>query len=568
MRSHVLPIFALLCLTACPEPAPVPEVPGPLELEITSPADGLITSETSITVSGTYSGGVEPVITVAGVTAELDAGTFEAVVSRDSVTWVDSPLWPLLAEGTDAEDAWVRDRVTVIAGDSAATGGTIDDALIARVTQPGLDQLGPFLQDYITDIDLGAALGGPDPVFTLLGADLFVDDAGMGSAELTLDATGLGLDYVLVAHDVWADVTVDFGFLGSTDGTVYADQLIVTGLLTLSATDGGLTATPSGTNVEVVDPSTGSLSDPTGFLDDIINFFFSDTLGAQVEEALVSALEGTLEGALRELTFGDMTVASDFTDASHDDDGLNLGVRSGVSIASTVQPLPDERRATTGSRPIPSGTTAPGGAPYGGGAWLDDDLLSELGATMIAGGFLEQELRGEMGGFTLDSTTLGAFVTALSGLRPDLPLGLITSGSIAPVATAGGLPGEAAQYHLGGLLLTIVGDDDADGTEETILIAATDAIVGLGMEADTLDTAVDELAVTVLWTSQPDVDIEQTETQLAAIFGIAVRQALDQLLGTGLVPFEGLGVEPVEAGADGPDGDRAAVFLDFTSLER
>ncbi|MCP4871430.1 MAG: hypothetical protein GY898_22190 [Proteobacteria bacterium] len=563
MKRALLLLSGLAIFAGCPEPEPEPGPPGPLALEITSPPDGTITSADTVLVEGTWSGGGDPQITVAGVAADLGEGTFSATVPRSAVTWTDSPLWPLLAEGTDAEGAWVRGRVTAIAGDATDTGRTISEGVVARVTQPGLEQLGPFLEDFIEGIDLGAAIGGPDPVFTLLGADLYVDDAGFGEADLTLTATVVGLDYVLVAHDVWADVTVDFGFLGSTDGTVLAEQLIVTGVLTLSADAGDLTATPSGTSVEVVNPSTGTLSDPAGFLDDIINFLFSDTLGAQVEEALVSGLEGTLEGALRELSFGEMTVANEFVLATHDDDGLNLNIASSVS---TVGERPAQRRTTSELRPMPSGTTADSGASYGGGAWLDDDLLNELGATMIAGGYLDQELRGEVGGFSLDSTTLGVFVTPLGELRPDLPLGILTSGVVAPVATAGGLPDEAAQYHLGGLVLTIVGDEDADGTEEELLVAAADAIVGLGMEADTLDTAVDELSITILRTSLSDVDIEGTETQLAAIFTIAVRQALDQLLGTGLIPFEGLGVEPVEAGAGGPDGDRAAVFLDFTSL--
>ncbi len=564
----LLAVLILSFLCACPEPEPDP--PGPLEIALTAPIDGLIQADDGLEVTGTFAGGVDPVITVNGqqVTLDAGAGTFSATLQRTDVAWPESPLWPVLAEGADAEGAWLRDRATALFGQGGATGDPIAGAVLARVTDPGLDQLNPLLVDQIESVDLGEAMGGDEPVGTVMGMDIYVNDAGYDHADLELDATVAGLAYVLTPYEVWADLTLDMGFLGTTDGTATATSLVITGLLTLSTEEGDLTATPSGTEVEVYDLAYEGFSDPTGFLDDAINAFFSDELGAEVEEALVEALEGMLEGALRELPFGDIVVGNRFTDVDHDDDGLDIEAESAVELP--LEPggtPPDQRLTTAGAVPEPSGTTTPGGLTYGGAAWLDDDLLNELGVALMAGGYLEQELEGEIGGISLDSSSLAVFVGAFQWLRSDLPMTIRTTGAVPPVATAGGNAGHAARYHLGGLELTFSGDNDADGEDEALLVAATDAIVGIGLDGTSLDTEVDAIDVQVLVNNIGEIDIPTAEEDLEGLVSLAVRLALSQLLDDGFSVFEGLEVEQVEAGADGPDGDRATLWVDFVPVE-
>ena len=90
-----------------------------------------------------------------------------------------------------------------------------------------------------------------------------------------------------------------------------------------------------------------------------------------------------------------------------------------------------------------SGMTTDSGEPYAIALFLDDDLLSALGAGLLGTGVLEQEVGGDLGGLTLDTSLLAASVPGFDTLPAGEEVTLAISPTLAPLGTVGAASPEA-----------------------------------------------------------------------------------------------------------------------------
>jgi hypothetical protein len=561
-------VLALMLLPACKNDAVVngkgdvnggdggADEPTPLEFSLVTPSDAEYTDLVSVAASGTVSGD-DPVVTVNGAAATLDGGDWTAPTPHADVLWPDSPLFPILGEATDAHGDWLRERVTLAVGDTADAGAPIPDAIGARLTDHALEVFDPVIQDVIADLDLGELLVTGAPVAEILGAQVYVTSASVGDITIDLDFTAAGLAYTLVATDVDATITLDFTWF-DTSGDLAVDQVDVAGLVVMGAADGTLTLTPSDTTVVITGLEALGFDDPTGIVDGLLNTFLADTLASMLEEQVVALAEdllGVLD-AITHLEFSGMVLNSRFTGALHDADGVT--VLAETAVQSTEGAMPALRFANPGAMPAVSGQTTAAGVPYSLALYLDDDLLSAIGAGLVGSGLLNQEISGDVGGLTLDTSLLGGLVPGFDTLPANEPVTLSTRPTLAPLGTPGEAAPEAGRLHIGGLVADLL---VPTVQEEPVMTVALDALVGIGLgEEELLDVSVVDTDVTLLSTtlgSAPD----EVEAGLDSLISLAVPMLLGDLLG-GSLDLSAIPVELIPLDS-GPEGDRAAVYMDI-----
>ena len=533
------------------------EVVEPLAFEMTAPASGAIVDAGSVTAEGTWSGGLDTVVTVNGVDVGA-AGSWSQSSDHSDVLWPDSPLWPVLGDARDAEGTWLRARATLIQGVSAPAADPIEDGLMFRLTDNVLAQLDGLLDTVVADLDLSELLVGSDPVASVLGADVFIDGATFGALVPDLDFGATGLAYSLRAEDVLIEMTIDAGFLGTYDADLEADAVIVSGDLVIGVDGtGGLTASPSNTTVDTENLELFGFTDSIGLVDALLG----DTLATTVEDQLVDAIGGLLEAQedLRRLEFSGIVILSDFTSALHDTSGVTILADSRIEVADGADP--GERLATDESWSLPTGSESAAGVPYQAGLFLDDDLLSALGAVLAGSDLLEQEVSGDLGSITLDTTLLGAIVPGFDTLPPGQLVTLITRPS-APLVGVAGREGYAGELHLGGLELDFATDADGDGADDVVMTVVVDAVIGLapGEDGELISIDLVESQATLLSTllaASPD----EVEPGLASLIDLAVPALIGGLLGDALdLELGGIGLEIVDGAGV---GDRAALYLDL-----
>lgn len=529
----------------------------PLVFTMTAPESGAIRDADTVAAEGTWSGGLDTVVTVNGADVG-PAGSWSVESAHADVTWPDSPLWPVLGDAQDAEGSWSRARATLIQGASAPALDVIEDGLMFRLTDNVLDQLDAVLNTVVADLDLTELLVSEDPVASVAGADVYIQGGSFGSLIPTVDFTAAGLAYSLRVEEVVITMFIDAGILGDYDADLEADAVTVSGSLTFGVDgDGGLTVTPGDTDVATENLELFGITDTFGLVDRLLG----DTLAGTVEEELVGALDGLLEAQedLRYLEFSGIAIVSDFVQVVHDDAGVTIFADSRIEVTEGPQPI--DRLSTDVDFSSPSGATSPGGVDYQAGLFLDDDLLSALGAALSAGDLLEQDVAGDLGSLSLDTSLLAAIVPAFEELPPGLPVSISTRPSVPLVGTAG-RPGFAGELHLGGLELDLKADQTGDGTDDVVMTMVLDAVVGLapGEEGELISIELVDSQATLLSTTLTTTPVE-TEPGLGSLIDIAVPALVNSLLGDALdLSLGGIEVEIVDgAGVD----DRVGLFLDL-----
>ena len=529
----------------------------PLQFTMTAPTSGAIVAADSLSAEGSWSGGLDTVVTVNGQDVG-PAGSWSVSTARSDVPWPDSPLWPVLGDAQDAEGSWARARSTLIHGDAAPALDAVPEGLMFRLTDNVLDQLGGLLDNVVADLDLADMLVGSDPVGSVLGADVYINDATFGALVPTLDFTSSGLEYSLRVEDVVITMFIDAGWLGDYDADLEADAIIISGDMVFGVDGaGGLTATPSNTVVETENLELFGFSDSIGLVDSLLG----ETLAGTVEEALVDALDGLLEAQedLRELELSGILIQSDFTRVSHDDQGVTIVADSRLDV--TDGSTPGDRLTTDVDVAMPSGQQSPGGTDYQAGLYLNDDILSALGSVLAAGDLLKQEVSGDLGSITLDTTLLGAIVPGFD----TLPAGQLVSLSTRPTAPLVGVAGRdgyAGELHLGGLELDFLTDQNGDGAEDVVMTVVVDAVLGLAPGTDGELISVDLIdSRATLVSSTLGASPTEAEPGIANLIDLAVPALVGDLLGSSLdLSLGGIGVEIVDGAGV---GDRAALYLDL-----
>ncbi len=562
---------ALLALGGgCPdheEPEPEPPDPDPLGLTIEEPADGVIVDGATITVRGSVTGD-DPQVTVAGVDATVDGGTFTAEVP------LAAPYTPLLAEATDPS-GWVRDRRTVLVGDATAADTPASQGIALRLTDRGLDALETFLLSSFSPEQVEQLILDANPLYEgdLVVATITItaDAATVGGLVADLDARTTGLALAASLADVSIDVLIDAGWAGDYPGTIDIASIDVTASVVLGVQDGALTVTVQDLQVDLVGLALDFEDLPdwldTGlswvvplFIEGLIEDMLVDSVAGAVQDALAGALSGGFE-------LGPVTLTLAWQTAAHDDGGVDLVLDAGLEIPPDAPELPAERLTTPGALPSLPGVTTPGGDPYGAAIVLDDDALHLIGIGLLASGELALEMEGAIPTsppMPLTSDLLEpmfpSLEDALSGttlmtIRTDPPLPLVGE------AAAG--PEDVARLHLPGFRLAIEGDLDDDGDADPIYDLVLDGALRISADGE-LAVSGEDMQVTLL---SCEVDCAPDEGEgLAALMELAIGMFAGDLTGalTGLI--EGVELVPLEGGACGPEGDHAAIYADLVEL--
>lgn len=539
--------------------ATVEEVP--LVLSLTAPSTGTFVQAAAATVEGTVSGPERLTATLNGVPI-TQAGDFSTETAHSSVAWSDSPLWPVLADARSDSGSWARARTTLLLGDSAAADDPVDDGVAFRLTDNLLDSVA---KDVETLLPLEELLVSKDPVTTIIGIDVYITGLTYTALVPTLDFTPAGLSYALRIEGLELEILLDAGILGSEDTTLRADAVTVRGDMVFGVDGAGtLIATPANTAVETENLELFGTEDTFGLVDALLG----DTLAGEVEEALSDAIDEllTFQDALRSLTFSGVQLDNVFTRAQHDADGVTVFAQSTITLKSGA--ALGERLTTDLGWTAPVGATTPSGEPYEAGLFLDDDIISALGASLLAEGLLEQEVSGDLGSLTLDTTLLGNLVAGFDALPEDQPVTLQTLPTAVPVGVPG-RSGYVSELHLGGLLLDFVTDSDGDGAGDPVMQVAIDAVVGLtpGEGASLVGVGLIDSAASLLWTDLGSTP-EEVEPGLDSLISLAVPLLVNDLIGDALAfDFDGVGISVVDGAAV---EDRAALFvtLDLSGLAK
>ena len=572
--------------------------------KITSPVHGTFSNAGSILVTGKVNGSLIPFaqLTVNGAVTPLSGNQFSATVTLDPAQVFN----PIVAEVTRTDGTKVRDRVTVIAGESVADGGFSEMGIGLRLNDTGLDALEPTLGSLV-DLDLATLLpvnstviskcmvdGGflgclgyanvrvQNPPPTISGfdiaidsvtnaaigditvndmrIDLFIDGSGLVpdcGLRLTAAATNIDGSYALGADPVdpsFVDVSqaqapaVSFVSFDQTYTSGVCDWPIIGDIIQLII--GDLEPT-------VIGGLQDYLADPDG-------------IGPQdgpVADAIETALAGiSIAGPIGEAI--GVSLEAPLFDVVEDPAGITLGSDARITALMPTPGAPDLTASYHVPEAFPAlGATTPvAGAPYGLGITISSSAFNQLLKAETESGLLRTSLTEidiGAGPLPLTPANLATFLPQLGSMAPDTQLRLDILPTLAPVVTGQTGPlGELADLRMGHVLANLVKTDN----NQVLVSVAVDARVGLNLDfvGGQLNFLVGELQPANLGVTLLVNRIGANDGQLTSLLRYLVPQLFPLLAGSlGSFPipaFFGMDLSPVEVGKA---GDFLAIYADL-----
>jgi len=441
-----------------------------------------------------------------------------------------NPVNPIVAEVIGHGGTVLRDRITVVVGDSIVDGSFSQEGIAVRLSEAGLDDLESPVSSAVP-LDL-ASLVPPgtlivdnycyqDSIFGCIGridatisgnpppsaGDLVVDVDPMTNfvaSDITLSDLFFQADVVAVTGigfscdiDVTASTTTIFGDYGLSPSAVDPEQIDVTQL----------------GNVNVVFGAFNDSTDCSGFLGGIVEFFidlfisdlqndfvrpaledFLNAVDGEGNTPVASAMELTLAPAELSGPVGQQVgviLEAPIFDIVEDTGGITLYSDSRIT-ASTPNPLAADLTESFHVDQVPPifGSVSPSGAPFDLGVSVSASSFNQLLKAEIESGLLIISVTEFDFGSGLETITAGllaGLVPAFSLLDPTELLRIDLQARVAPIVIgAPGPAGELGTLEAPHLDITIVPIADP----ATILLrVVADAIVGLdaGLNGGQLD---------------------------------------------------------------------------------
>jgi hypothetical protein len=583
---------------------------GPPLIAITSPTQGSFESGASVSVSGVVMNIDSAAIAdvrVNGVSVlPLTGMTFSTTVTLDPVAIIN----PIVAEVIGNSGSVLRHRITVIAGDSIADGDFSEDSLALRFTEPGLDELEPFITSQVP-LDLATLV----PPGTLIVDDFCYQDSFLGCLG-RVDATVSGspppslssfaIDVDPMTNMVAGDVTLFDLFIRAhvvaVTGIGFSCDIDITSSTTLITGDFDLAPDAvDPTSVDVTQlgnavVSFGGFNDSTdcgGFLGFIVEFFISlvisdlqndfvkpgiegylNTVDVDGNTPIAAAIEVALDGIEIAGPIGaalGVNLETPLFDVFEDNDGITLGNDTRITATLPDPGAVDLTESYHVTQAFPTfGTLAPNGLPYDLGMCISASAFNQLLRAEIESGLLITTISELDFGFGLTPITAGLLATLLPAfglLDPAEPLQIDVYPMMAPFVTGDpGPAGELATLRMPHLRVRVVPTSDPT---VPLLDLAVDAELGL-----TADFTAGELSFTVTPPTALDVSFtlldnplfenETTiDTLVPTLLALAIPILGDSLGSFPLPEFLGLQLSLVDVDRN---GEFISLFLDLSPI--
>jgi hypothetical protein len=581
---------------------------GP-RIVILSPLHGSFGTATSVDVAGILLGvNIEALadVQVNGISAmPLDENNmFSVTVPLDSGVVIQ----PIVAEAIGESGSVLRERITVMLGDSIADGDFSLEGIMLRIGSAGLDELEPLVSSLVP-VDL-ADLVPPgslvvdnfcyqDTIFGCIGR---IDATISGSPPPSI--SGLSIDVDPFADFVGGDVTLhDLFFRANVvavTGIPFSCTVDVSSSSALIIGDYGLD--PLAADPEQVDVSQlggvvvsfANFNDSTncgGFLGFIVEFFialfvsdlqndlvrpglesFLNTVDAEGNTPVASAIEGALDAIEIAGPIGaalGVELEAPLFDISEDIHGITLG-----SDARITSSLPDPQAVDLAAsfhvdQPVPGfGPLTPGGSPYELAICISASAFNQLLKAEVESGLLISTLTEfdfGSGPQTITAGLLAALLPQFGLLDPAELLQFDIRPTMAPILTGEiGPSGELATVRVPHLLLDISPISDPT---VALLGGVVDVTLGLdatfgGGELSFVLTApaAEDINVTLL-ENPLFVPAATLDVLLPALVGLTVPVLADSLGSFPLPDFLGLELTLVEVDRN---GEFTSLFFDLS----
>ncbi len=340
---RLLPLLVLL-LGCKKEEKAEEEVPDArFSLESPAPAAFLAIGENQA------SGEAENVksLEVQGQSVQAEDGTFSTqIVLERGVSLVE-------AMAVDLRGDTLLARNGVLAGDYGKPEERVEDAVLLRLNQAGLDRLEGVVEAAVTPEVLNGAMGGMNPIYEktvdLLGwtaGALYVDlvSVDFTGVDVQIQPDGGNLELVLTLENLDVALYAYGSAVGiDLDATMGmgADEAVITATITGGATEDGSLA------IELLntDVSLNGFWYDLSFIPSILtDYILVDTIASTVEGMLVDQIttmvpplvEQTLAGLAPSVTTTlldrEVTLSYGFRELEIDDEGLAISLDLGVDI--------------------------------------------------------------------------------------------------------------------------------------------------------------------------------------------------------------------------------------------
>lgn len=582
---------------------------GPPQIVISSPVNGTFTTASSVVVTGAllYVDAEDIAdVTINGVSVlPLGPGqTFSTTVNLDPSAIIN----PIVAEVVAHGGSTLRDRVSVMRGDTVADGAFSQEGIALRINESGLDAIEPLVTSLVP-LDL-ASLVPPgtlvvdnycyqDSIFGCLGR---VDATISGSPPPSLGSFGIDIDPM--TNFVAGDITLFNLFFRANvvavTGIGFSCTIDITASTTLIAGDYGMQ--PNATFPDEVDVvqignvaiAFGNFNDSTncsGFLGGIVEFFigifvsdlqndlvrpglenFLNAVDGNGNTATASALESAL--AAIEITgpIGEaigVNLEAPMFDITEDTNGITLGSDARITASLPLPEAPDLTESYSITQPFPTfGPLSPNNIPYDLGICISASAFNQLLKAEIESGLLITSISEFDFGTGLQPLTAGLLAAILPPfglLDPLEPLRIDLAPTAAPILSGQiGPAGELATLEMPHLVVSIV---PVVEPETLLLQGVVDAELGLdadfiGGELAFLLSAPQAENISITLLENPFRVSEATlDALLPGLLALAVPTLSDSLGTFPLPDFLGLQLGLVDVDRN---GEFMSLFFDLT----
>ena len=568
---------------------------GPARVVILSPANGAFTTASTVEVSGVLIDvNLESVddVQVNGISVgDLNGQpAFVVTIPLDS----NQIEQPIVAEVIGESGTLLRDRVTLIVGDSTADGDFSQEGIALRLNDSGLEEIEPLVASLVP-LDVASLV----PPGTVVEDNYCYSDTWFGCIG-RIDAVVSGSPSPSISDFVIdVDSMTDFvaGDIQLQDLYFKMDVIAVTGIgfscqieVSASTADimGDFELLPLASDVEQVDVSQlgdvsvgfSGFSDSTncdGFLGFIVEFFvglavsdlqnnfvkpgLEDFLNA-VDPSGNTPIAASIESALDAIEIAGpigsalgVNLEAPFYDIYMDTDGITFDSDARVVSLEPDPEAVDLDASYDVDQTFPTfGPLSPGGQPYELGISISASAFNQLLKAETESGLLLstiQEFDLGAGLAPITAGLLAAIFPQFSFLDPSEPLQFVVRPTLAPIFSGDSGPsGQLATLMISHLEFSVVPVVEPSVillggiVDVTLGVDVGYAAEGLSFQVETPDPSNVEV---ILIENPLYVDTPTLELFLPSLVGVAIPTLADSLGSFPLPEFLGLQLDLIEA---------------------